>query len=570
MLHELLDLRAALIATLVKDDTTIYERKLEIIQNNLYGVDIDPFAVNIARLRLWLWLAVDREGDPLPLPNLDFKIEAGDSLLVPGAAGFGQASAQDDLVRQFRDVKRVYLRSHHEEKKRLHVEAGRLREDIASWAHAGNQPPSGFDWQVEFAEVFIEEGETGGGFDIVLANPPYVRMELFKEIKTVLRANFAYAHGERADLYIYFYARALEILRPGGMLAFISSNKWFRADYGAKLRAHIAATCHVVSITDFGELPVFNAATFPMIFVAQAGAPAGPTTLTLVKSLAEPYPDVLAIARQEGQALPGDALASERWTLADAGTAAVLRRMETGTVPLGQYVNGQIYYGIKTGFNPAFVIDGAKRAALVAQDARSDEIIKPLAVGDDVRKWRIDKRDAWLIVTPIGTDIHRYPAIFAHLKQWQPQLEKRWDQGHHWWELRACDYYAAFDQPKIVYPEIAKEPRFAFDSSQLYTNNKAFFIPLNDLYLLAVLNSSLAWDYMKLACAVLGDENRGGRVMLQWVNLKRLPIPQAPEAERAAIATLARRCVDARGVGCTAWEREIDERVARLYGVEVK
>jgi methylase of polypeptide subunit release factors len=252
MLHELLALRACLFNTRHLDPISIYQRKLEIIQSNVYGVDLDPFAVNIARLRLWLSLIVDFEGiKPLPLPNLDFKIEVGDSLLAPDPQNTDNPAFRDELVHRFQEKKAAYISSHnYGEKQTLKQDINQLRQEIARWTHGEGNAITGFDWAVEFAEVF-----SNGGFDIVVANPPYVRMELFKDIKPSLKKNFPNAHNERADLYCYFYARALQLLCPGGMLSFISSNKWFRANYGEKLRKYITNTCVIYSITDFGVQP---------------------------------------------------------------------------------------------------------------------------------------------------------------------------------------------------------------------------------------------------------------------------------------------------------------------------
>jgi len=315
MLHELLDLRECLFATRKIGADNAHARKLEIIQHNLYGVDLDPFAVNIARLRLWLSLAVEFEGaSPPPLPNLDFKIEAGDSLAAPDphAAFAGQGALRDQLVGKFREKKAAFLLAHDEEKKRLRSEVAEIKRDLAVWLHSG-APAGAFDWAIEFAEVFAprpapaEHSHPGcadrghparraaaqqagspltaqagslcsGGFDIIVANPPYVRMELIKPLKPMLRRNFAAVHDERTDLYVYFYARAHELLRPGGVAAFISSNKWLRAGYGEKLRQLLldAQAFHLVA--DFGELPVFQtAATFPAIFVWEK-SPRGETT----------------------------------------------------------------------------------------------------------------------------------------------------------------------------------------------------------------------------------------------------------------------------------------------------
>jgi len=181
MLHELLDLRSCLFSTKHLDPISMYQRKLEIIQNNVYGVDIDPFAVNIARLRLWLSLEVDFDGPkPQPLPNLDFKIETGDSLLGPDPQSSDNPSARELLVQEFLEKKAAYINTHHYgEKQMLRKEIAELRQGIFLWTHVEGNIASGFDWSVEFAEVF-----TDGGFDIVVANPPYVRADAqFKHLQ---------------------------------------------------------------------------------------------------------------------------------------------------------------------------------------------------------------------------------------------------------------------------------------------------------------------------------------------------------------------------------------------------
>nr|WP_229551112.1 TaqI-like C-terminal specificity domain-containing protein [Nostoc sp. CHAB 5836] len=349
------------------------------------------------------------------------------------------------------------------------------------------------------------------------------------------------------------------------MLSFISSNKWFRAKYGDKLKKYIADTCQVYSITDFGDLPVFkSAAVLVMIFVAQNKKTDGIlSTFTQVKSLKSPYPDVKQIILNSGHILPSDAFKGANWTLTNATSANRLRKMEKAGLPLNQYINGKIYYGVKTGFNKAFLIDGQKRAELIAKDSKSAEIIKPLAVGDDIRKWHLESTKRWLVFTHIGINIKLYPAIFSHLKQWQIELEKRYDKGNHWWELRSCDYYAAFDKPKIMYPVIAKESRFAFDTTGALTNDKGFIIPVSDLYLIGVLNSSVVWEYLQSQCSEL----LGKSLELRSIYMNKIPIPNALTTDRQAISKLVQKCLDAKGVECEAWEKEIDERVAALYGL---
>jgi len=561
MLHELLDLRQALFQARSLDPISNYRRKLEIIRNNLYGVDLDPFAVNIAQLRLWLSLAVEFDGpDPQPLPNLDFKIEQGDSVLGAAPPSLEHDPMRLRLIEVLAGLKADYLTADSSQKRRLAPEIEKTEAQIATLTpHAATG--NGFNWAVKFAEVFVD-----GGFDIILANPPYVRQELIRDIKPALKRVYGPLYSGTADLYVYFYYRALQLLRPRGMLAFISSNKWFRANYGKKLRAHIAEAAAVRSITDFGDLPVFESATaYPMIFVAEKGGVPGTTHYTEVPSLDPPYPDVRAVIHEYGQALPEGALAGENWILADADVAKRIQIMTAGGTTLGEYVRGQIYRGVLTGYNKAFVIDGRKRAELIAADPKSAEIIKPLVVGRDIARWRVNYQDRWLIVTEIGVDIARYPAIFAHLSQWQPQLEKRWDKGNHWWELRACAYYNAFEAPKIVYPVIAGAPVFAFDQNGSFTNDKVFIIPIEDLPLLGILNSSAAWDWIRQRCSPL----QGGYWELRQDHLDQLPIPILSRVDRSALTDLVSRCINPaqESADITEIEAEIDARVARLYGL---
>jgi hypothetical protein len=534
-------------------------------------VDIDEFAVNVARLRLWLSLAVEFEGEtPPPLPNLDYKVEAGDSICSPTPSGL-ELGLRKTLIDDYLSAKAEYMKAHHSRKLELRQTIAKLRADIATWAH---READDFDWPLEFAEVFTE-----GGFDVVLTNPPYVRQELITDLKPALKEVFPAVYTGTSDLYTYFYARGLELLRSGGMLAFISSNKWFRANYGARLRQHIAKTCAIRSITDFGDLPVFKSATsYPMIFVAQKdGKSETPALFTQVKSLEPPYPDVLAIIREHGERLPPQSIAGPAWTLADASSVARFKKMEAAGVPLGEYVKGRIYRGVLTGLNKAFVIDGAKRAELISLSPKSAEIIKPLAVGDDIRKWRIEKKDRWLIFTRRGVDINAYPAIKKHLAQWRTELEPKpddWDGrkewpgrkpgSYKWYEIQdEIAYYAEFDKPKIVWGNLGLEPAFSFSADPLYIMAPANIIPTSDHYLLGLLNSSTSKRFF--------DETsiqRGGNYLeFKPVYVKQLPIPDAPAAERAGITALVQKCLDAKGIGCEKWEAEINERVAALYGL---
>ena len=273
MMHELLDLRHTLFANYQLDPRTVYERKLEIIENNLYGVDKDPFAINVARLRLWLSLIVDYEGEtPLPLPNLDFKIEVGDSLTAPNPQSAQQMGMRDELVKQFDQKKAEFGRTHHYgEKQTLRDEIAKLRQQIAQWTHAGSTV-QGFDWKVEFAEVFAN-----GGFDVVIANPPYVRADAqFKHIQdederqsaiadwkdyraALLKSSVYRTLYEKWDLYLPFLERGYQLLRGDASMVFIIPDAYNAAKYARKSHEFFLLNARIASINFCSDIPLFDA-----------------------------------------------------------------------------------------------------------------------------------------------------------------------------------------------------------------------------------------------------------------------------------------------------------------------
>jgi type I restriction-modification system DNA methylase subunit len=570
MMHELLELRSCLFASNKLGTESIHARKLEIIENNLYGVDKDVFAVGIARLRLWLSLAVDSD-KPKPLPNLQYKVEQGDSLITPVMVS--QLSLRAASVQEFQRLKSKYLTAHGKEKKAgLEKKIENIKEQIATFT-PGVYKAGDFDWMVDFAEIMAD-----GGFDIQVANPPYVRQESIVDMKPTLKKVFPQTYNGTSDLYCYFYARSLQLLKPRGMLAFISSNKWFRAGYGEKLRKHIADTCQIDSITDFGDLPVFKSATaYPMIFICSKQSPIDrESTFTQVKSLDFPYPNVREVIKQSGSILPSNAIAGGSWLLTNNVNAKRFKQMESIGVPLCEYIKGEIYRGVVTGFNEAFFIDGDIRNRLISDDPKSEEIIKPLMVGKDIGKWNLKSKNQYLIFTRRGINIDNYPAIKAYLFQWKTRLEakpRNWDDNEKWGGRKAgsykwyeiqdeVNYYSEFDKPKIIFPDIAKYPRFSFEESGEYVEATACMIDSSDFYLLGLLNSKSVYQYF----LEVGATIRGGYLRFKRQYVKNIPIPQASEIERKEISKLVQKCLDAKGVGCEQWEREIDEIVAGLYG----
>ncbi|PJF30622.1 MAG: type I restriction endonuclease subunit M [Candidatus Thermofonsia Clade 1 bacterium] len=573
MMQELLRLRRILFDKHQIDSISVYNRKLQIIQSNLYGVDSDEFAVNIARLRLWLSLAVEYTGDaPPPLPNLDYKIEIGDSLTAPAPIlpPNGNLHFRERLIEDFNAAKAAFLVAHGNEKIAAREKTDRARQDIRDWLRTNVEiPEDAFDWAVEFAEVFKEEG-----FDIVIANPPYIRHELIAT-KGALRSTFGVRFTGSADLYVYFYFRALELLKPNGTLCFISSNKWLRAAYGEKLRAELAQNVQIQHLIDFGDLPVFGATAYPMIFTARKAppAPAHAFRALPVRDL-EVLDRLPAALRAQGFDQPQASLSKEGWTLAEPGILALLEKLRQGGTPLGDYVKGAIYRGVVTGYNEAFVIDRATRDRLIAEDPKSEEVIKPLLRGRDIKRWQINFAEKYLIFTRRGIKIDEYPAIERHLLQYKARLVPDGKGGrkvgsYMWYEIQnTIAYYAEFEKPKIVWGNLATKPQFALDTQRFYVNSPAKILVAHpdDLpYLVGILNSNVSHCLI----AHMAAERQDGFVEYMSIYVAQVPIPNAPQALRALIGAVARRLTElgGRGSEVTDLEAQLNDLVYQAYGL---
>jgi len=370
-------------------------------------------------------------------------------------------------------------------------------------------------WPITPLRLFFTDVFAGSnpGFDIVIANPPYVRQEELKKqgIKPQLKEEFDSFFASTADLYTYFYARGLDLLRQGGVLCFIAPNKFMRAGYGKNTRKLLATQATPRIVIDFGDLPIFEATTYPSIVMVEKVIPGDGE-----KARAAAFTEDAQIEQVEetldaiGFPLLVSALKEDSWTLERPEVLALMDKLRKKGTPLGEYVRGRFYRGVLTGLNEAFVIDDATRQRLIEEDPNSADIIKPWLRGRDIRKWKAHWAGLYVIFTRRGIDIDRYPAIKRHLEQFREDLEPkpspRQKRGrkpgpYKWFEIQDnIAYYAEFERPKIVYPNIAKTNIFAFDSSGILTNQKCFIIPTDDLCLLAILNSKLGtrWFFSTL------------------------------------------------------------------------
>jgi adenine-specific DNA-methyltransferase len=432
-----------------------------------------------------------------------------------------------------------------------------------------------FLFRLHFASVFAERD----GFDIVIANPPYVRHEkIGPDVQSALKASYPQVQHGMADLYTYFYARGLDLLHAGGTLAYITSNKFFRAGYGAKLRELLQSQTHLRAIIDFGDAPVFDAAAYPCIVVTGKGAPPADYTYPAFTAANDIDLDKLgAIFHAQAQHLAqADGARPPASTGATSALVAKLLRMGT---PLGTYVDGKMYRGVVTGLNEAFVIDQATRDRLISEDPKIAEVLKPFLRGRDIGRYAIHPAGLWLIFTRQGTDISRYPAIEKHLAQWRTQLEpkpKGWNDAdlwpgrksgpYKWFEIQdTVEYHPAFQQIKVVFPDIASYPEFAYDMSKSHLGNTSYAIPTSHKYLCAWLNSKV----IEFIYSSLSPQVRGGYYRFIYQYMIQLPIVEPSPGEQQRLGELvdALQVIGGQGPEAEAMEREVDAIVYRTYGL---
>ena len=467
--------------------------KKRILLNNIYGVDIDNNAVEVTKLSLLLKCMEGETEASINqqfrlfneriLPTLDDNIKSGNSLI---------STDYYDNQLDFGEEKKI-------------------------------KP---FNWKNSFPEVFKQ-----GGFDVVVGNPPYVRQELISAQKDYLQGHYQVFQG-MADLYSYFIERSMKLLNPNGVYGVIVANKWMRANYGEPLRRFLKAHT-LYEIIDFGDLPVFETATtYPCIIIAgNPGKEIGPIKLTLAKTLK--FNSLTEYVDQNYGQLNKDSLNDTGWSLAGDAENMIITKISKVGKPLGDYVNRKIYRGVLTGLNEAFVIDLETKDRLIAEDPNSVDVIQPFLAGRDIKRYQKPHSEKFLIFAKRGIEIKNYPAILRHLENFKTQLTpkpKDWKGddwkgrkpgAYKWYELQdAVDYYNEFEKPKIVIPAIANSASYTFDTESYYSNDKTSIIPINDLYLLGLLNSKLLDYFIKS----IASTKQGGYYEYKPMYLSKIPI----------------------------------------------
>ena len=548
---------------------TLFNEKRKIIENCLFGVDINPNAVNICRLRLWIELLKNayytKESDYTELetlPNIDINIKVGNSLLHR----FNLGQDISEILRKsgisisaYRKAVSDYKNAHSKEKKHdledyLRQIKGNLRTQIGlkdpkvvslnklnadldnllapqlfeiskkEQARRDKQAKDlqakiakiqaevdeikdnkifvgAFEWRIEFPEVLDEDGRFVG-FDCVIGNPPYIQLQkMGTDADTLQKMNYE-TYERTGDIYCLFYEMGMKLLKPGALLSFITSNKWMRANYGKSLREHLSSKYNPTLLIDFANNKIFDSATVLVNILSLEKC--GNQGHTISCSVEDGF-DVSKLSDYvQTHAVSSSFSSSESWSILSEIERSIKEKIEAVGTPLKDW-DIQINYGIKTGFNDAFIIDSVKRNEILSacqteeERQRTAEIIRPILRGRDIRRYGYEWADLWLINTHNGVKdslervhIEDYPAIKQHLDYYWDKIESRADKGDTPYNLRNCAYVDEFSKPKIIYPNMTKFLPFAYDTSGLVTNQKCFIITGKRLaFLTAFLNSSL-------------------------------------------------------------------------------
>lgn len=493
-----------------KDDETL---RIEIILENLFGVDLDEQAVEIARLNL-LINALEERGK---LPSLENNIKNGNSLI----------SGTDEELEK-------YFGKNFREKKP-------------------------FNWKEEFPKVFEQ-----GGFDVIVGNPPYIRQEEIKEYKSIFLKLFPNVANGTADLYVYFFERGLQLLKKDGMFAFITSNKFIRSGYGKNLRYWLRSNFMILQIIDKFEKRVFaDAAVDPCIVILKKEKPINNNYLSYNY-------DAL---------VPQNYLSDSGWTLGETRVLDLKDKVDKQGKKMKEWENIDIYRGVVTGLNEAFILNENKKKELIKIDKACEVLIKPLITGKNIKRYSISFDKQFLIKVIPGTDISSFKVIYDHLMQFKAQLEKRWEPVHgkiKWYELRPCVYYEKFEEPKIIYPDISSEGGFYWDNNGYFFNNTAYMITGNiKKSWIGLFNSKLMSWYYKQIASGLGENVV--RYFTQF--MEQLPIAE----DTSSLDSLTQKMLDLHkdlrdlDKNSNKWnsireeiertDKKIDEEVYKLYGL---
>ncbi|ENI2925661.1 Eco57I restriction-modification methylase domain-containing protein [Campylobacter jejuni] len=568
----------------------LFHTKKDIIENNLFGVDINPNSCEITKLRLWIELLKHSfyqsfdDGnyhDLKTLPNIDINIKCGNSLVSYFETGksLNHYPNIKERMGKYKRIVKDYKEGFYTDKSHINQEIKNLKISFKNFCFAdkfkkemksfndkcekyskkygnflavddenlkffvsanltlfdfdekeatkefanlkkeydnifnleSNHP---FEWRFEFPEILDDDGNFKG-FDLIIGNPPYIRQEELKELKPHLAKNYKVYKGT-SDIYTYFYELGFNVLKDrGGVLSYITSNKYTRAGYGEALREFLLKNVKFLEYTDLNGIKVFDSATVDtsiLCFEKSKSKDNKFKYLALSNEILKTCAYNIGLYKDFAE-FSQNSLSKESFTFSDENTSALKAKIERIGTPLKEWYGLNIYRGILTGYNEAFIITTEKRNEILAnckdeaEKERTAKLIRKMLRGRDIKRYSYEWAGLWVIGTfpSLKLDIEQYPALKQYLSQFLPRIEQSGEKGcrkktsNKWFETQDnIAYYEEFEKEKIVYPETTQGAYFVYDNKGIFLEKTAFFIVCENLkYLLGLLSSNLITYYYK-------------------------------------------------------------------------
>ncbi|EDP3225011.1 TPA: Eco57I restriction-modification methylase domain-containing protein [Campylobacter jejuni] len=594
----------------------LFHTKKDIIENNLFGVDINPNSCEITKLRLWIELlkhsfyqSFDDENyhDLKTLPNIDINIKCGNSLVSYFETGksLNHYPNIKERMGKYKRIVKDYKEGFYTDKSHINQEIKNLKISFKNFCFAdkfkkemksfndkcekyskkygnflavddenlkffvsanltlfdfdekeatkefvnlkkeydnifnleSNHP---FEWRFEFPEILDDDGNFKG-FDLIIGNPPYIRQEELKELKPHLAKNYKVYKGT-SDIYTYFYELGFNVLKDNGVLSYITSNKYTRAGYGEALREFLLKNVKVLEYTDLNGIKVFDSATVDtsiLCFEKSKSKDNKFKYLALSNEILKTCAYDIGLYKDFAE-FSQNSLSKESFTFSDENTSALKAKIERIGTPLKEWQGFNIYRGILTGYNEAFIITTEKRNEILAnckdeaEKERTAKLIRKMLRGRDIKRYSYEWAGLWVIGTfpSLKLDIEQYPALKQYLSQFLPRIEQSGEKGcrkktsNKWFETQDnIAYYEEFEKEKIVWNRISSDLCFSYDNQKNFILDSMFSITfysnINLKYLIANLNSSISKFWIKNNAATLGDGIYGAKIYIE-----KLPIPK--------------------------------------------
>lgn len=539
-----------------------FARKLYLIENCIYGVDKQPVAIQISKLRFFIALIVDQktENDTepnrgiRPLPNLETKFVAADTLV--GLENKQQLTLIDPNLEklinakeeEIHDVRERHFRARTPEtKEKYRAKDEILRGELAELLEkAGLFSPANAKriayWnpydQNKAADFFFKDWmfSMREGFNIIIGNPPYIEHKKLKSISGVLKEQYETYSGT-ADIYVYFYEKGIKLLADKGVLCYITSNKFIKTSYGEKLREYLVKR-KIEQIIDFTDVHVFEALVASCIILTSECKKKGDIIVSFANDELTGFDNLYGFIEGHKLFIDQKTLGKEIWQLESDDKLLIKEIIEKGGKAISQIKSININRGITTGYNPAFIISKEEKKSLIREDNSAKKLIYPVLQGRDIRKWAFNASDNFIINTFFDLNIPKnYPSIYSHLKNHKESLVARSDQGKNWYNLRACKYYDDFEKEKIIWGLTADKWAFAYDNQNHYLPSNGYILTSHDIeikYLLALLNSKLLQFYFSF----IGIMTAGGAYTLKHETIREMPIVVGNENSRVPFIQL--------------------------------